>query len=77
MHMTELNEEIAAYDAMRDQIEFLYAGKWVLVHDRQLIGAYNSFKAAAADAARRFGRKDFLIRQVATPIPGPATFAFS
>jgi len=39
-------------------------GKWVLVRDRQLVGVYDSFDAAAEEAVKRFGGGPYLIRQI-------------
>ena len=59
-----LSEEIAAYDRMRDILETDHFGKWVVVRDGQLAGAYEDFQDAAAAAVRRFGRGPYLIRRV-------------
>ncbi len=59
-----LSEEIAAYEKMRDILETDYFGKWVIVHDGQLVGVYDDFQEVAADAVRKFGRGPYLIRQV-------------
>ena len=65
--MALLSEEIAAYDRMREVLEADYFGKWVVVQDGQLIGAFEDFQDAAADAVRKFGRGPYLIRQVGEP----------
>ena len=65
--MPDLDDEIAAYEAMRDNLEAHHMGRWVLVHSRALVGEYDSFEATAEDAVRRFGRGPFLIRQVGAP----------
>ena len=65
--MALLSEEITAYDRMREVLEADYFGKWVVVQDGQLIGAYEDFQDAAADAVRKFGRGPYLIRQVGEP----------
>ena len=65
--MPDLDDEIAAYEAMRDNLEAHHMGRWVLVHSRELVGEYDSFEVAAEDAVRRFGRGPFLIRQVGAP----------
>jgi hypothetical protein len=67
MSMAELRDEIAAYEHMRADLEASSLGKWALVHDRQLIGAYDMFEAAAKVAVERFGRGPYLIRQIGAP----------
>jgi hypothetical protein len=62
--MSDLKDDIAAFDAMRSDLETKYLGKWVLVHDRELIGTFDLFEIAASEAVRRFGRGPYLIRQV-------------
>ena len=65
--MAALSKGIAAYKRMRDVVEADHFGKWVLVHDEQLVGSFNSFEAAAEVAIEQFGRGPYLIRQVGAP----------
>jgi hypothetical protein len=65
--MTELRDEIAAYDEIRADLEASSLGKWALVHDRQLIDIYDTFEMAARVAVQRFGRGPYLIRQIGAP----------
>jgi hypothetical protein len=75
--MTELKDEIAAYDTISADLEAASLGKWALVHDRALIGIYDSFDMAAAEAVRQFGRGPYLIRQIgAPPITMPASVMY-
>ena len=75
--MAELRDEIAAYDVMRADLETRLLGKWAVVHDRQLIGTYESFEDAAQIAVQRFGRGPYLIRQIgAPPITLPASVMY-
>ena len=53
--MADVMENIAAYEAMRSDLEAGHPGDWVLVHDRQLIGTYPTFNDAAQEAVARFG----------------------
>ena len=76
--MAQLDVEIAAYEGIRDGLEAKYFGKWVVVHDEELVGAYDDFQAAALDAISRFGRGPYLIREVGKtePVPMPASLLF-
>lgn len=56
--------EIPAYNRMRADLEANHLNEWVVMHGGKLVGAYASFEAAAEEAARRFGRNPYLIRQV-------------
>ena len=62
-----LQREIDAYERVRDRLEANHFRKWVVFHDEEFIGAYESFEDAAIDATKRFGRGPYLIRQVAAP----------
>lgn len=65
--MDEIDKEIVAYEQRQIELESQHMGKWVLFHDLQLIGVYDSFDSAAVDAVKRFGRGPYLIRQVGAP----------
>jgi Family of unknown function (DUF5678) len=51
-----------------DELNSRYPGKYVLIKDSNLIGAFNTIEEALADGARRFGLIPFLVRQV-TAVP--------
>jgi hypothetical protein len=75
--MADIQTEIAGYEQMRAELESKYLGRWVLVHDRKLIGVYDTFQAAAEAAVRAFGRDSCLIRQVgAPPVTLPASVLY-
>ena len=65
--MADLDTELEAYERMRTDLEVKHTGKWVLVHNGQLIKVFDDFEATAEEAVRRFGRGPYLIRQVAAP----------
>lgn len=73
-----LNDEIAAYDKLRAELEANYMGQWVLLFGGNLIGVYDSFDGVAVDAVRQFGRGPYLIRQVGAPaVTLPASVIFN
>jgi hypothetical protein len=75
--MSDLDNEIAAYEKIRNDLEANFMGKWVLIHDGELIGTFESFDAAANDAVVKFGRGPYLIRQVgASSVTLPASVAY-
>ncbi len=78
MSNDRIQEEIKAYDGMRAELEKHHNGKHVIVKDGKLIGAFDTFDAAARDAVQRFGSETFLIRQVGAPemIRVPASVAW-
>ena len=65
--MPDIKADIEAFEQMRRELELEHVGKWVLIHDRTLIGVYDSFDSAAKVAVERFGRGPYLIRQVGAP----------
>jgi hypothetical protein len=59
-----LKGEIAAYEAVRSELESESLGKWSLFHSRRLVKVFETFEEAATEAVRRFGRGPYLIRQI-------------
>ena len=75
--MAEIDREIEAYEAMRSKLEADHMAKWVLLHNRELVGVFDSFEAAAEEAVKRFGGGPYLIRQVgAPPVVLPASVMY-
>lgn len=75
--MTTLDQEIAAYENMRADLENRHMGEWVLISDEKLIGVFPSFDEAAKEAVHKFGRGPYLIRQVgAPPVTMPASVVY-
>ena len=75
--MPELDQEIQAYEAMQANLEEHHMGKWVVIHDGELVDAFDTLDAAATEAVRRFGRGPYLIRQIgAPPVSLPASVLY-
>ena len=74
--MAAIKTEISAYKKIQGELEAKHLGKWVVVHDEQLIGVYESFENAGVDAIAKFDRGPYLIHQVGKPfeIQLPAKF---
>lgn len=43
-----------------------YLGKFVVIKEEEVVGAFNTIEEALAEGARRFGLEPFLVRQVTT-----------
>jgi hypothetical protein len=72
-----LDQEIAAYEKQLPELQKIYLGKFVVFKGGELIGAWDTLNAAAAEAVARFGRGPYLIRQVGSPRPTlPASVLF-
>jgi len=65
--MSDLKQDIATYERLRSELEAAHMGKWALVHEDHLVGVYDTFDLAAADAVKQFGRGPYLIRQIGSP----------
>jgi hypothetical protein len=75
--MSTIKDEIAAFEQMQSKLEAEHFGRWVLIHDRELVRVYESFEGAANDAVDRFGSDPFLIRQVgAAPVTLPVSVMY-
>ena len=75
--MTTVNDEIAAFESMRSDLEAEHLGEWVVIHEGKLAGVYRHMEEAAADAVQKFGRGPYLIRQVgAPPLVLPASIMY-
>ena len=70
--MADIEVEIAAYERMQGDLEREHMGKWVVVQDEQLIGAYEDFWDAHAVAAPRFVRGPCLVREVGVDMSSPS-----
>ncbi len=64
---TVLEREIGAFNKLKDELIAHHNGKWVLIKDETLVGAFDTLDNAAQEAIRRFGRGPYLIRQVGGP----------
>ena len=74
---SSLTQDLAAYENMRSDLEADQFGEWVVVHNEEIVGFYDSFEDAAAEAVERFGRGPYLIRQVGeAPITLPASVSY-
>jgi len=75
--MSKLQDEIAAFEDMKDVLETEYFGKWVIFYNKELVGSFETFGDAAAEAVSRFGRGPYLIREVgAPPLTLPASVLY-
>jgi hypothetical protein len=69
--------EIKTFNDLKASLEQNHMGKFVVVKDNKLIGAWDTLDSAASEAVARFGRGPYLIRQVGAPqIVLPASVMF-
>lgn len=75
--MTVLTEEIEVYESMQDELKLNHLGKWVVIHDKELRGIYDSFEDAGYDAIEKFGAGPYLIRRIGiAPVVLPASVLY-
>lgn len=74
----DLEQNIEAYEAMRETLEKHHLHKFVVFHDANFVDSFDSFHNAASEAVHRFCEGPYLIRQVGAPrrIAMPASVAF-
>ena len=74
----DLEQNIEAYEAMRETLEKHRLHKLVIVHDAELISSSDNFDNAAREAVHRSGQGPYLSRQVGTlrriAVPGAIAF---
>lgn len=75
--MSGIDDEIRAFEGMRSSLEQHHFGKFVVVHNGTLIGAFDTIDAAAREAAQKLRGGQYLIRQVGAPtsVPLPSSLA--
>lgn len=75
--MAVLRDDIAAFDAMKAELEADHWREWVVFHQGVFVGAFPDFETAASEAVERFDAGPYLIRQVGAPpvqLPGGMVF---
>jgi hypothetical protein len=76
--MPDIDQEIKAYETIRDELETKHMGKWALVRDEKLVALYDTLEEVAEQAVSQFGSGPYLIRQVgAPPMTLPASLMYN
>ena len=65
--MERLERENATYERLRDTLEAEHYSEWAVIHRETYVGAFPTFEEAVREAARRFGRGPYLIREIGAP----------
>lgn len=65
--MAVLDTEIKYFEDNLEDLTKHHDGKWVIIHDSDLVGSFDTFDGAATEAVRLYGRGPYLIRQVGGP----------
>jgi len=73
--MTEpqLAQELATFEAHRDELLGSAANKYVLIKNDEIVGTYEAESDAIAQGYRQFGNVPFLVKQV-LPTDRPLNF---
>lgn len=75
--MSVLQNEIAAFERMRDRLEADHLREWVVFYRGHFEGLFPDFESAAESAVERFENGPYLIRQIGAPpvqLPGVMIF---
>ena len=65
-----LIDQMKAYEAMRQEIENKFFGRWVIIDAGDLVGDYDTFDEARADARKKgLNPLNYLTRQVGVEPP--------
>lgn len=76
--MSALQDEIAAYERARAELEQRHKGEWAVFHAGELLGVFGAFQDAASKATDQFGSGPYLIRQIGIEsIPLSSTMMFT
>ena len=62
--MSTLKENMAAYEAMQSDLERDYFGKWVVFHNEELVGSYETSEEADKAAIALIEPDSCLVKQV-------------
>jgi hypothetical protein len=65
-----LKNELQTFESRRDELLGTSLGKWVLIHDGELAGAFESQADAINIGYQRFGNVPFLVKQI-VPVEVP------
>jgi hypothetical protein len=68
-----LDIELKTYEQNRDQLLGTAEGKFVLIHNNQIVGIYDSKMDAIAMGYQQFGNVPFLVKQI-VKIEAPQNF---
>lgn len=64
-----LEIELGVYERMKDQLLSSYEGKFVLIHQEDFLGAFDSAENAYNEGVRAFGQSPFLVKKVTRTEP--------
>lgn len=72
-----LDKDINAFESMKTQLVTNHNGKFVVIHNGELAGVYDTFDSAAKVAVSQF-EQPYLIRQVGSSqiMPMPSSVAY-
>lgn len=59
-----LEENMAAYEAMKDRLEDAHFLKWAVFYEGELAGIYDDSQDACLEAVQRYGRGPYHIRMI-------------
>jgi hypothetical protein len=55
---------MATYNRCKDELVSANDGRFVLIHDDQIVGTWDTYKDALTAGYQQFGLKPFLVKQI-------------
>ena len=78
---TALDEQIAVYESMREDLERDHMGEWIVMREGTVAGYFETHWDATEAAVQRFGDGPYLIREIgaadALQIPAAVQFGLA
>src|SRR5450759_4108006 len=68
-----VKDELRTFESRRDELLGTSLGRWVLIHDGDLVGAFETQADAINIGYQRFGNVPFLVKQV-VPVEVPQDY---
>ncbi len=65
----ELKKEIEYFEAHREEFESEHKDQYLLIHDTNLVGHFNTIEEAITEGVRKFGTGPFLARRAGESAP--------
>ena len=65
--LATLEENVAVYEEMRQELEANHMHQWVVIYNTELVGTFSHFEEAADVAVTRFGPGPYHIKRIGEP----------
>ena len=59
-----LAKELATYERQKDELVGTHEGKFVVIHEEEVAGIWDTYKDALTAGYKQFGLRPFLVKQI-------------